>query len=168
MVRLRRNILGMSQTDLGKALGVAFQQVQKYEKGTNRIGASRLYRLSQILKVPVNYFFDDLSTAKVSPTRVFDADLLWPSAKPPDSGVGRGNRRRGEKCGRGTPGWRKIWENGRPGTANSPKSGYRTAAEGIPLQRRRNLSMIAMDLKAIWEMSDKTSKVNPDEVDSNE
>ena len=76
MVRLRRNILGVSQTDLGKALGVAFQQVQKYEKGTNRIGASWLYRLSQILKVPVNYFFDDLSTAKVSPTRVFDADLL--------------------------------------------------------------------------------------------
>lgn len=53
-------------------------------------------------------------------------------------------------------GWRDIWENGLPGTVNSPQSGYRTAAEGKPLQRRRNMSMIAMDLKAIWEMSAKT------------
>ncbi len=65
----------------------------------------------------------------------------------------RGNRRRGEKCGRGTPGWRKIWENGLPGTANSPKSGYRTAAEGKPSQRRRSLGMIVMVFKAIWEKS---------------
>ena len=55
----------------------------------------------------------------------------------------------------------EIWEKGLPGTANSPKSGYRTAAEGKPLQRRRNLSMIVMDLKAIWEMSVKRCDVPP-------
>ncbi len=59
----------------------------------------------------------------------------------------------GEKCGRGMPRWRKIWGNGLPVTANSPKSGHRKATEGKLLQRRRNLDMIAMDLKAIWEMS---------------
>ncbi len=62
-VRLRRNLLGMSQTDLGKAVGVTFQQVQKYEKGTNRIGASRLFNLSRVLDVPISFFFDDLSPA---------------------------------------------------------------------------------------------------------
>ncbi len=62
-VRLRRNLLGISQTDLGKALGVAFQQVQKYEKGTNRISASRLFNLSRVLDVPISYFFEDLSPA---------------------------------------------------------------------------------------------------------
>ena len=62
-VRLRRNLLGISQTDLGKALGVAFQQVQKYEKGTNRISASRLFNLSRVLDVPISFFFEDLSPA---------------------------------------------------------------------------------------------------------
>jgi len=59
-VRLRRTLLGMSQTDLGKALGVTFQQVQKNEHGFNRIGASRLYRLSHVLDVSLSYFFDDI------------------------------------------------------------------------------------------------------------
>ena len=62
-VRLRRNLLGISQTDLGKALGVTFQQVQKYEKGTNRISASRLFNLSRVLGEPISYFFEDLSPA---------------------------------------------------------------------------------------------------------
>ena len=57
-VRLRRTLLGMSQTDLGGALGVTFQQVQKYESGKNRIGASRLYQLSMTFGVPLSYFFD--------------------------------------------------------------------------------------------------------------
>ena len=57
-VRMRRKMLGMSQTKLGDALGVTFQQVQKYEKGTNRIGASRLQHISHILQVPVPYFFE--------------------------------------------------------------------------------------------------------------
>ena len=59
-VRLRRMLVGMSQEKLGEMLGVTFQQVQKYEKGANRIGASRLFEVSQILAVPVQYFFDDL------------------------------------------------------------------------------------------------------------
>src|ERR1700687_5717384 len=56
-VRMRRMILGMSQENLGDALGLTFQQVQKYEKGTNRIGASRLQQISHILQVPVSFFF---------------------------------------------------------------------------------------------------------------
>ena len=57
-VRMRRMMLSMSQEKLGGALGLTFQQVQKYEKGTNRIGASRIQHLSQILQVPVAFFFD--------------------------------------------------------------------------------------------------------------
>ncbi len=59
-VRLRRTLLGMSQTEVGKALGVSFQQFQKYESGFNRIAASRLYHLCHILDVPVGYFFEGL------------------------------------------------------------------------------------------------------------
>jgi transcriptional regulator with XRE-family HTH domain len=57
-VRMRRMMLGMSQEKLGDALGLTFQQVQKYEKGTNRIGASRLQQISLILQVPVSFFFE--------------------------------------------------------------------------------------------------------------
>ncbi|MGH6673844.1 MAG: helix-turn-helix domain-containing protein [Xanthobacteraceae bacterium] len=57
-VRMRRMMLGMSQEKLGDALGLTFQQVQKYEKGTNRIGASRLQQISHTLQVPVSFFFD--------------------------------------------------------------------------------------------------------------
>jgi len=57
-VRMRRMMLGMSQEKLGDALELTFQQVQKYEKGTNRIGASRLQQISQILQVPVAFFFE--------------------------------------------------------------------------------------------------------------
>ncbi|MCC7348138.1 MAG: helix-turn-helix transcriptional regulator [Variibacter sp.] len=57
-VRMRRMMLGMSQEKLGDALGLTFQQVQKYEKGTNRIGASRLQQIAQILQVPVSFFFE--------------------------------------------------------------------------------------------------------------
>jgi len=59
-VRMRRIMLAMSQEKLGAALGLTFQQVQKYEKGTNRIGASRLQQISQILQVPVAFFFEGL------------------------------------------------------------------------------------------------------------
>ena len=55
---MRRMMLGMSQEKLGDALGLTFQQVQKYEKGTNRIGASRLQQISNILQVPVSFFFE--------------------------------------------------------------------------------------------------------------
>jgi transcriptional regulator with XRE-family HTH domain len=57
-VRLRRMMLSLSQEKLGNALGLTFQQVQKYEKGTNRIGASRLQQISIILQVPVSFFFE--------------------------------------------------------------------------------------------------------------
>jgi transcriptional regulator with XRE-family HTH domain len=57
-VRMRRMMLGMSQEKLGDALGLTFQQVQKYEKGSNRIGASRLQQISLILQVPISFFFD--------------------------------------------------------------------------------------------------------------
>ena len=58
-VRYRRMIIGMSQEKLGEKMNLTFQQIQKYEKGTNRIGASRLFQLSKILEVPVGYFFED-------------------------------------------------------------------------------------------------------------
>ncbi len=60
LVRQRRTFLGMNQTDLGKALGVSFQQIQKNERGTNRIGSSRLYQLCHVLDVPIEYFFEEL------------------------------------------------------------------------------------------------------------
>lgn len=59
-VRLRRTLLGMSQEKLGEALGLTFQQVQKYERGVNRIGASRLFDLARVLDVPIGFFFDDM------------------------------------------------------------------------------------------------------------
>lgn len=59
-LRLRRNLLAMSQEQLGKATGLTFQQIQKYERGANRMGASRLYELGRILNVPVTYFYEGL------------------------------------------------------------------------------------------------------------
>lgn len=58
-IRLRRNIVSMSQEKLGEKLGITFQQIQKYEKGTNRVGASRLQAIAEILNVPVSFFFED-------------------------------------------------------------------------------------------------------------
>ncbi|MSO92043.1 MAG: XRE family transcriptional regulator [Rhodospirillales bacterium] len=59
-VRLRRTLLGMSQEKLGDSVGLTFQQIQKYERGANRIGASRIYEFCRILDVPVAYFFEDM------------------------------------------------------------------------------------------------------------
>ncbi|TAL02822.1 MAG: XRE family transcriptional regulator, partial [Rhodospirillaceae bacterium] len=68
-VRLRRTLLGMSQEKLGESLGLTFQQVQKYERGANRIGASRLWDLSRVLDCPVAFFFEEMdqATASASP-----------------------------------------------------------------------------------------------------
>jgi transcriptional regulator with XRE-family HTH domain len=66
-VRLRRTMLGMSQEKLGEALGITFQQVQKYEKGTNRIGASRLQHIAESLGVPVSFFFEDAPSESGAP-----------------------------------------------------------------------------------------------------
>src|SRR4051812_32567912 len=60
-IKLRRSLLGMSQVKLGQAIGLTFQQVQKYERGTNRVGASKLWQLAQVLDVPVSFFFDGLA-----------------------------------------------------------------------------------------------------------
>ena len=60
-VRLRRTLLGMSQTALGEAVGITFQQIQKYERGFNRIGSGRLYQIAEVLDVPVPFFFDDMT-----------------------------------------------------------------------------------------------------------
>lgn len=79
-VRMRRMMLSMSQEKLGDALGLTFQQVQKYEKGTNRIGASRLQQMSHILQVPVSFFFEGAPQLSQSPTgHTFLADAPSPS-----------------------------------------------------------------------------------------
>jgi transcriptional regulator with XRE-family HTH domain len=84
-VRLRRNMLGLSQEKLGEAIGLTFQQVQKYERGANRIGASRLLELSQKLGVPVSFFFDETDPVHApaipvgfgeTPQEGFDSDPL--------------------------------------------------------------------------------------------
>jgi len=83
-VRLRRNMLGLSQEQLGSALGVTFQQVQKYERGANRIGASRLFEIARVLDVPIAFFFDDVDPVRApaiaddvgTPAPMLLADLL--------------------------------------------------------------------------------------------
>jgi transcriptional regulator with XRE-family HTH domain len=78
-IRVRRTLLGLSQEGLGKMLGLAFQQVQKYERGANRVSAGRLYLLSKALDVPVSYFFDGLppgaAFALSSPSRKSTASV---------------------------------------------------------------------------------------------
>ena len=73
-VRMRRMMVGMSQEKLGDALGLTFQQVQKYEKGTNRIGASRLQQISSILQVPVAFFFEGAPQASNDDNIVVNLD----------------------------------------------------------------------------------------------
>jgi transcriptional regulator with XRE-family HTH domain len=83
-LRLRRNMLGMSQEKLGEAIGLTFQQVQKYERGANRIGASRLHELSRVLDVPISFFFDDTDPVRAPatggfsepPAEAFESDPL--------------------------------------------------------------------------------------------
>lgn len=68
IIRERRLELGFNQEDLAKFLKLSPQQIQKYERGTNRVSASRLYGISTILKVPISYFFDDLNRSSLSPS----------------------------------------------------------------------------------------------------
>jgi transcriptional regulator with XRE-family HTH domain len=72
-VRLRRMLVGMSQERLGELLGLTFQQVQKYEKGVNRIGAGRLYQVAQILGVPINYFYEGVTPQSAESIRNGDS-----------------------------------------------------------------------------------------------
>jgi transcriptional regulator with XRE-family HTH domain len=84
-VRMRRNMLGLSQEKLGEKIGLTFQQVQKYERGANRIGASRLHELSQVLDVPVSFFYDETDPVRApaipsgleeAPQAGFDSDPM--------------------------------------------------------------------------------------------
>lgn len=76
---MRRMLIGMSQEKLGESLELTFQQVQKYEKGSNRVGASRLYQIAQVLGVPVSYFYEGLEAASATdegPDTGFDFEFL--------------------------------------------------------------------------------------------
>lgn len=73
MIRARRAVLGLSQSDLGKILGVAFQQVQKYEKGGNRVSASRLVDIADALATPVSNFFPDRAQSAPEPLELIDS-----------------------------------------------------------------------------------------------
>jgi len=85
-VRLRRTLMGMSQEKLGEAIGLTFQQVQKYERGANRVGASRLFDLSRVLDVPVSFFFEDMpdGVSKQSP-RLISAGVVEEALEAPGS-----------------------------------------------------------------------------------
>ncbi|HVT23363.1 MAG TPA: helix-turn-helix domain-containing protein [Rhizomicrobium sp.] len=78
-MRLRRMLVGMSQEKLGELLGLTFQQVQKYEKGVNRVGAGRLFRIARILNVDIPYFFQDVQDSLSGPQHGFAEE----SAAPP-------------------------------------------------------------------------------------
>ncbi len=86
-LRARRTLLGMSQTALGVALGISFQQLQKYEAGSNRTSASRLYELSKLLDVDIGYFFDEMdqTTESESPARLSQQKSKRSPRKPPKS-----------------------------------------------------------------------------------
>lgn len=92
-IRLRRTLLGMSQEKLADALGLTFQQVQKYERGTNRVGASRLYDLARVLDVPIGFFFDDMredtsaASAPVFPASTGFAETQSAFGGPPPKAV---------------------------------------------------------------------------------
>ncbi len=83
-VRMRRSLLGMTQTTLGEAIGLTFQQMQKYEKGTNRISSSRLYDLARTLDVPVQFFFDDMPTAVAASSPAQRGKAKKPPSYEPD------------------------------------------------------------------------------------
>mgnify|MGYP001400426534 CR=1 FL=1 len=70
-IRIRRSLLGMSQEKLAEAIGITFQQIQKYERGVNRVSAGRLFQFSKILEVPISYFYDQVGNGKnASPAAV--------------------------------------------------------------------------------------------------
>jgi transcriptional regulator with XRE-family HTH domain len=87
-VRQRRTLLGMSQEKLAEAIGLTFQQVQKYERGANRVGSSRLFDLARVLDVPIAYFFEDMeaNVAAKSPSRLMGVSesKLQPYSVEPD------------------------------------------------------------------------------------
>jgi transcriptional regulator with XRE-family HTH domain len=84
-VRQRRILLGMSQEKLGDAVELTFQQIQKYERGTNRIGASRLYQMSKVLEVPIAFFFEDMAVDPGTETYQPMSDVVRESSPAPEN-----------------------------------------------------------------------------------
>jgi len=81
-IRFRRTTLGLSQEKLGDGLGITFQQVQKYEKGTNRVGASRLQNIASILNVPISFFFEEAAIAAgEGPNEISDISIFISSSE---------------------------------------------------------------------------------------
>ena len=85
-IRQRRTLLGVTQQKLGQMLGVTFQQVQKYERGANRVGSSRLFDVARVLEVPISFFFDEMSqqVQARSPSRLAGFAETKPLAFEPD------------------------------------------------------------------------------------
>ncbi|AGF76264.1 helix-turn-helix domain-containing protein [Bartonella vinsonii] len=75
-IRFRRSVMGLSQKQLGNHLGVTFQQIQKYEKGLNRVGAGRLQDIAHILEVPISFFYADIATKEEDSTYDHDEKIL--------------------------------------------------------------------------------------------
>ncbi len=90
-MRQRRTLLGMSQEKLGTAVGLTFQQIQKYERGSNRIGSSRLFEFAKVLDVPVSYFFDEMPSNALSAVRCRAAARRAVSEKPDTVRAGEGS-----------------------------------------------------------------------------
>jgi len=87
-VRLRRMLIGMSQERLGELLGLTFQQVQKYEKGVNRIGAGRLFDVARILGVPIDYFYESVASQLVGSRSISEEEVAPPVMEFVSSGEG--------------------------------------------------------------------------------
>ena len=86
-LRARRMLLGISQEKLGEAVELTFQQVQKYERGANRVGASRLYEFSRILDVPVAYFFEEMPKELATPAGAYAVGMEYHKYAPPELGT---------------------------------------------------------------------------------
>ena len=131
-LRLRRTLLGMSQERLGELLGLTFQQVQKYERGVNRIGSSRLFELGQILDVPVSFFFDDLPDAAsaLPASQRLRRRRAWPRTAPRfehDDDGAAARQARDPRAGA------RLLPDRRPGGAQAPVR----AGQGARQPRRR-------------------------------
>src|SRR5262245_28897262 len=118
-VRLRRLQLSLSQTDLATKLGLTFQQVQKYEKGTNRISCSRLYEIAAILKVPITFFFSDKVDGRtgVKVAEQLEPNQLKDGVRLVTASVRSTTSRRGASCSR----WSRAW---RPARSAEPSGAF--------------------------------------------
>jgi len=86
-LRMQRQLIGMSQQQMAKSIGLTFQQIQKYEGGTNRLSASCLYQIAQVLKVPVSYFFDELTDPNPKPQKIIAEQASYDLAQKNDDQI---------------------------------------------------------------------------------